>query len=188
MKYRKTTGKELALMLAEGEGYCLEFKANVSTDLPKELKEFGKLCICRNPLIASLLLRCNYIEKMGTGIERIRAVIAKQHCPPVAFRFNTMFGLVFPRPTYAAKGKTARQLNGKPAKASEKVSEKKRLKTSEKIFNLAAADPRITIAELAERIGVTTRSIECNIKSLQREGRLSCIGPDKGGRWEIVEG
>ena len=37
MKYRKTTDKELALMLEEGEGYRLEFKANVNADLPKEL-------------------------------------------------------------------------------------------------------------------------------------------------------
>ena len=91
-----------------------------------------------------------------------------------------MFGLVFPRPTYAGNSKTAE-------KASEKTSEKKRLKTSEKILDLAAANPRITIAELSERIGVTTHSIERNIKNLQYQGRLSRLGPNKGGYWKVVD-
>ena len=70
--------------------------------LPKGFpaNEFGKRSVCRNPLIAGLLLRCNYIEKMGTGIERIRAALEKENCPEVNIRFNTMFTLEFPRPTY----------------------------------------------------------------------------------------
>ncbi|MEJ1364488.1 MAG: ATP-binding protein [Candidatus Sedimenticola sp. (ex Thyasira tokunagai)] len=45
--------------------------------MPKGLKseEFGTRSVCRNPLIASLLLRCNYIEKLGTGIGRIRSAL-----------------------------------------------------------------------------------------------------------------
>ena len=95
---------------------------------------------------------------------------------------NTI-GLVFPRPTYAENGATLEQTSGKVAKASEKTSEKKRLKTSEKILNLVAVNPLITIAELSEIIGVTTRSTERNIENLQRQGRLAHIGPDKCGRW-----
>jgi ATP-dependent DNA helicase RecG len=37
MKYRMTTDEELALILEEGEGYTLEFKSAVNSDLPKEL-------------------------------------------------------------------------------------------------------------------------------------------------------
>ncbi|MEJ1356498.1 MAG: hypothetical protein RPU52_14365 [Candidatus Sedimenticola sp. (ex Thyasira tokunagai)] len=40
--------------------------------MPKGLKseEFGTRSVCRNPLIASLLLRCNYIENWvrGSGV------------------------------------------------------------------------------------------------------------------------
>jgi ATP-dependent DNA helicase RecG len=120
---------------------------------------------------------------MGSGIERIRAAVARQHRPPVEFRFNAMFGLVFPRPTYAKKSATTGQIS----RNAEKVSEKKRLKTSEKILNLAAAEPHITITGLSKSSGVTTRSIARNIKNLQRQGRLSRIGPDKGDHWEIVK-
>ncbi len=73
--------------------------------LPRGLppNDFGKRSVCRNPLIASLLLRCNYIEKMGTGIERIRNAVRDAECPPVNIRFNTFFTLEFPRPTDAAE-------------------------------------------------------------------------------------
>ena len=68
---------------------------------------------------------------------------------------------------------------------SETVSEKTSEKTSEKILKLADANPEITIAELAEKTGVTTRSIERNLRKLQSVGSLRRIGPDKGGRWEV---
>ena len=141
--------------------------------LPKGLsaKEFGKRSVCRNPLIASLLLRCDYIEKMGTGIERIRSALEKENCPKVNIRFNTMFTLEFPRPTYV---KAKYQIR--------KTSEK----TSEKILRFMASNQRITIAELAEAIGVTTRSIERNIENLKTQSRLRRAGPDKGGHWVIT--
>jgi ATP-dependent DNA helicase RecG len=73
--------------------------------LPKGLppQDFGRHSVCRNPNIAALLLRCDYIEKMGTGIERIRAALAKADCPPVKIRFDSMFTLEFPKPTFAGE-------------------------------------------------------------------------------------
>lgn len=96
--------------------------------LPKGLteKDFGHRSVCRNPRIASLLLRCNYIEKMGSGIERIRQALAKENCPEVRIRYNTMFTLDFSRPTYlqADSGAVSKTLNKVSEKASEKSSEK----------------------------------------------------------------
>ncbi len=42
--------------------------------LPTELspKDFGTKSVTRNSIIASLLLRADYIEKVGTGISRIK--------------------------------------------------------------------------------------------------------------------
>ena len=41
MRYRKTTDAELSLVLEEGEGYTLEFKRAINTDLSKELVAFA---------------------------------------------------------------------------------------------------------------------------------------------------
>ena len=43
----------------------------------------------------------------------------------------------------------------------------------------------ITIAELTEAIGVSSRSIERNIDKLKQEGKIKRIGADKGGHWEV---
>ena len=69
----------------------------------------------------------------------------------------------------------------------EKTSEKVSDKTSEKIIVLIDKNPLITIAELAEAIGVTERSIERNLKKLQAEQRLSRNGPAKGGYWVVIK-
>ena len=137
--------------------------------LPKGLspEEFGKRSGCRNSLITGLLLRCDYIAKVGTGIERIHGALEREKCPAVNICFNTMFTLEFPRPTYV--------------KAKDKTK-----KTSEKILRIIARNQRTTISELAEAIGVTTRSIERNIKNLQAQGRLRRSGPDKDGHWEVI--
>ncbi|MBN1958679.1 MAG: HTH domain-containing protein, partial [Desulfuromonadales bacterium] len=49
------------------------------------------------------------------------------------------------------------------------------------------ATPSITIPELSQLIGVTERSIERNLQSLQTRGRIRRIGPAKGGHWEVIE-
>jgi ATP-dependent DNA helicase RecG len=146
--------------------------------LPQGLseKDFGRRSVCRNPNIAGLLLRCDYIEKMGTGIERIREALERERCPKINIRYDTMFTLEFQRPTYF-------KTDGIPESAKEKAS----VKTSVKILHLITTDPQITIPELAKEIGITTRSIERNIKNLQVQGRLRRIGPDKGGRWELTK-
>ncbi|MCM8543322.1 MAG: hypothetical protein NE328_23840 [Lentisphaeraceae bacterium] len=40
---------------------------------------------------------------------------------------------------------------------------------------------------MAVECDVSTRSIERNLKTLQKQGKLERIGPDKGGHWEVIE-
>ncbi len=47
-------------------------------------------------------------------------------------------------------------------------------------------DHSMTIAEMAQALGVSTRSIERNLKTLQQEGRLRRVGPPKGGYWDVL--
>ena len=61
------------------------------------------------------------------------------------------------------------------------------VKMSVKLLATIKANDNITIPELAEIIGVTTRTIERYTKKLQEEGKLARIGPDKGGHWEVIE-
>jgi predicted HTH transcriptional regulator len=60
-------------------------------------------------------------------------------------------------------------------------------KTSVKILQAILENAEITIADLADRVGITTRSVERNIRKLQEEKRLRRIGRDKGGHWEVLK-
>jgi predicted HTH transcriptional regulator len=57
---------------------------------------------------------------------------------------------------------------------------------SEKILELISKNKNITIKELSEKIDVSSRSIERNIKKLQDDNKLKRIGGYKGGYWEII--
>jgi len=149
--------------------------------LPQGLpeKDFGRRSVCRNPNIAGLLLRCDYIEKMGTGIERIRAALERENCPKVNIRYKTMFTLEFPRPTYF-------KTDGTPEPAREKTRVKTRGITRVKMLSLISENPQITTAQLADAIGITPKGVEWQIAQLKKDGLLKRIGPAKGGRWEVV--
>jgi ATP-dependent DNA helicase RecG len=69
----------------------------------------------------------------------------------------------------------------------EKTREKGREKSSQKILVLIESNPIISAKEMAEKFGITSRSIEKHIKNLRDKGILRRVGPDKGGHWEIVE-
>ncbi len=60
-------------------------------------------------------------------------------------------------------------------------------KTSEKILTLIKENQQITIAELAEKIDVTDRTIERNIQTLKEKQLLRREGGAKGGYWQVIE-
>jgi predicted HTH transcriptional regulator len=45
----------------------------------------------------------------------------------------------------------------------------------------------MTIPELAEALGMTTRGVEKQISKLRQDGLLRRVGPAKGGHWEVIE-
>lgn len=152
--------------------------------LPPGLKpeEFGTRSVCRNPLIANLLLRCDYIEKLGTGIERIRDALKDADCADVNVRFNTMFTLEFPRPTYVEVAEPPLT----PVETAVKASVKASVKTSVRLLELLSENPQMTLAEAAQIIGKSVRAIEMASSKLVKQGKLKHIGPQKGGRWEVL--
>ena len=62
------------------------------------LEDFGKKSMPRNARIADLLHRVEYIERMGTGINKIRRLMDEAGLPPVEFEFDTFFTAIFKRP------------------------------------------------------------------------------------------
>ena len=62
--------------------------------------------------------------------------------------------------------------------------ESKDLKTRVKILELIKENPNITNQELAEKLELTVKGVEWQIKKLKAQGFLQRIGGAKGGHWE----
>ena len=59
-------------------------------------------------------------------------------------------------------------------------------KTRDTILRTIKENPQITMAELAEKTGISAKAIEKQIARLKKDSLLIRVGPDKGGHWEVV--
>ncbi len=59
-------------------------------------------------------------------------------------------------------------------------------KTREQILHYLANHPTASRKELSEQIGIAQSAVQKHLKTLQTQGHLLRIGPDKGGHWEII--
>ncbi|MBX3110268.1 MAG: putative DNA binding domain-containing protein [Fimbriimonadaceae bacterium] len=123
----------------------------------------------RNPILASYVAEGLLPYKgLGTGVPR-----AVASWPKIDFlddRERDLFVATARRELITALG-------------SEKGSEK----SSERILNLLRQDGEATTTQLAEALGLSRRAVEKHIAALKIAGRLKRIGPDRGGKWEVVE-
>jgi len=71
--------------------------------------------------------------------------------------------------------------------SSGKVEEKSREKSREKILRIIKDNPYATTADMVRETGLTVKGVEWNLKQLKKMGLLKRVGPDKGGRWEVVK-
>ena len=83
--------------------------------------------------------------------------------------------------------RTTEKNSGQPMEMEQESSLKSSLKSSQKILELISVSPSITISEIADRLGMTKRGVDKNIKRLKEQGVIRRVGPDKGGHWEVIE-
>ena len=95
--------------------------------------------------------------------------------PTAHNRLQTWWHLEFPfSTTYLAQVS-----NGRDAKKSS-------VKTEDKIIAIAHKSPSVSIPQIAEILGISTRAVEKQIRQLKQAKRLRRIGPAKGGHWQVV--
>lgn len=140
-------------------------------------EDFGKKSVLRNPNIANLLHRAGYIEKMGTGINKMKNLISKAGLSPIKFEFDNFFTVTFKRPKIRPQ-----KIENVPENVSENVPEIQRI-----IIVEMKKNNKITYDELAKIIGKNRKTILRHISVLKERGIIKRIGPAKGGHWKVVE-
>jgi ATP-dependent DNA helicase RecG len=168
---------------------------------PKE--DFGKRSEARNRLIADLLARTNYMEKAGTGIQRIKDACSSNK-NEITFDFTDAFQISFESNLKYLNGDTVykdetltffEKVGEKVGervgeKVGEKVgdrNERKLNENQEKILLLIEENNSISARQLAEKIGISQRKIEENIVKIKKMGILVRKGSPKSGYWEVIE-
>ena len=135
-------------------------------------EDFGKRSMTRNPTIASLLHRIHYIEKMGTGINRMKDACKEAGISEPEFEITGFFTILFRRKTSENIGINIGINIG--------LNE-----TQNKVVELMKKDSKITIPRISEIIGIAKRNIEVNISELKKKGIIERIGSRKNGYWEV---
>jgi len=148
-------------------------------------EEFGTISKTRNPIIASLLARTIFVEKMGTGINRIRKAMDKANLPVPEFKFfeYSFYTTLIDKTRLETPEKDLERVG---ERVGEKVGEKVG-KNETKIFNLILQDKNITYVELSNKLNITEKSVYKNIEKLKKKGLIKRIGPAKGGHWEVIK-
>jgi len=128
----------------------------------------------KNPTLCKFMLQLGRFDELGSGVINVNHYLPlyAKGAKPEFREENSTFSTHLP---LAGEISTP--------EASEKASEK----TSEKILHAIRENSHITIAELTEEVGVTSRSVERNIKKLQNDGVLRRVGSARGGYWEVID-
>ena len=154
--------------------------------LVKGLKpdDFGTKSVLRNPNIAGLLHRAKYIEKMGTGINKMRRQVAEAGLPPIVFEFGTFFTAIFRRPAriepivFDERGGV---FGGVFGGVNEKVAER-----MGKVIK-ALCGGQLNISQLTVMTGIPKRTLERDIALLKDKGFTEFEGAPKTGRYVLTE-
>ncbi len=164
---------------SEGRILIEIFSDNVKISNPGSLlfdkKDFGKRSLSRNPLIVDIAHRLKFVERLGSGIERVREILKDR----VKFEISSdWFEVIIKR----------RQIRiiAEETENYRKSSPKVHQKSSPKIIELMRENPNITITELSLIIGITERGIKKNIAKLKQEGIIKRVGSYRAGYWKVL--
>lgn len=70
--------------------------------------------------------------------------------------------------------------------ASSEESSEKPQDLIQAILGAIKVDAKVTAAEIAMQLGVSSRAVEKRIRTLRENGVIRRVGPNKGGSWEII--
>jgi len=69
-------------------------------------------------------------------------------------------------------------------RVGEKVGERLSV-NQQRILDMMREDQAVTAAQLANRLGISVRKTEDNIRKLREKGLIERIGPPRGGYWRL---
>ncbi|MDX2206065.1 MAG: ATP-binding protein [Gemmatimonadales bacterium] len=138
----------------------------------------------QNPDVANTFFRAGEVEAWGRGIERMFAACRNANTPEPQIRFDA--GGIWTEFVFSASYLGG--LSGKLDQADAGTTPVKTpVKTPDRILDILASNPDLTLAEVAQSIGKSLSAVERASAKLAKQGRLRFVGPRKGGHWVVPE-
>lgn len=123
----------------------------------------------RNPLLADLLYRAGYGEKLGSGLLRISQTLQANGNPPYVISATNFFSIQF-MPRAKSVGKTEQPRNPQQL---------------EIIVLLEQAGRELSAKQIADQLKVSSTTVTRRLKLLLAEGLVRRIGVGKGMRYTV---
>ncbi|MCM1025222.1 MAG: putative DNA binding domain-containing protein [Roseburia sp.] len=135
-----------------------------------------------NPSIANVYYLAGFIESWGRGIEKICLACDEDGSPRPEYTVHP--GDIMIKFTAAEDRIIQTALNQVTEGVTEKVTEKV-TENESTILSLLIEDPAYTYAALAEKLGISRKTVSARIRRLKEKGILQRIGSDTKGYWQI---
>ncbi len=131
-------------------------------------KDFGKYSLARNAILANIMQRAVFIEKLGTEITRIKQKIEKAGLPEVIFHYNYFFAVEFTLMKIVEKSSLTEGLN-------------EGLKS---VLSIIIENPGIQTKQISVILNRPIKTLERQIKILTEKSLIEHNGSKKtGGYW-----
>ncbi|MEO8172580.1 MAG: helix-turn-helix domain-containing protein [Sediminibacterium sp.] len=137
--------------------------------IPRE--EFGTRSFSRNPLVFGLMQRMQMVEKIGSGIERIRDAMQDADLTAPVFQMSGFFTVTFFRPVDFEIWLN----NIAPNLTTSLV----------KIIQATHDNPSLTTTALIDMLGQSRATVDRYLAQLKKIGILTRTGSRKSGKWVI---
>ena len=149
-----------------------------------------------NPLLAYAMFLRKYVEQTGTGTGDIIARCREWGLPDPQWQVEDGddFVMVMPRPQSSVKSsvKSSVRTVDRTVDRSVDWSVDKSVdwsvdRTCDQVLNILKTNPRATLDQVANVVGLSVRGIEQAIKRLKKAKRIRKVGGKRFGYWEVVE-
>ena len=139
-----------------------------------------------NPNIANVFYRAGYIENWGRGVEKICDACKELGAELPRYEILGNGVRIFLKALKSALIDENSEKVGVNVQENvlENVQEKSR---TDLILDVIRENNAVSLKELAQKIGVASKTIQRDLARLKCENVIRRIGPDKGGYWQIIK-
>lgn len=152
----------------------------------KQIKEGGSKI--RNRCIAEIFSRMKIIESWGTGIKRMYSSCREYGIrEPELLEIGDSFRVNLYCPSYKNNSKSSSKSSLKSSSKSSLKSSSKNLNTTQnKILEMIQKNPKVTQEKMSEKMAISKRAIQKNIKEMVDRGIVKREGSARNGYWKIL--